>query len=282
MSEFTVSIVIPVYNRQNLIIDTLNSILKQTYNLWECIVVNDFSTDATELEVKKISAQDHRVKLINNTRSKGANGARNTGLEISKGDLICFFDSDNIMHSTYLEKKVVFLINNPQIDIVTSFSNVLNSDFVKVSEFDWITDGHILKDLIKGKTYVDTNSAMIRRKFITHSNYWDERCPSYQEFDFHIRLSEKVIYGYIPEILTDYFRRNTGTISSDKLKDLKGRIFILNKHKNVFIKYIGHKEYKNKLLSLENEIKPFYLLKDYSILCLFFKITIFRIFKKKH
>lgn len=269
--EKFVSIIIPTFNRAELIYYTINSIINQTHVFWECIVVDDYSTDQTEKIIESLYLKDNRIKYVKNQRSKGATGARNTGITYSKGEFICFFDSDDIMHSTNLEKKIVFLNNYPSIDIVTSYSNVLDANSFKVDSFCWITEGNILNDLISGKTYVDTNSAVLRKKLLENNVYWDENCPSYQEFDFHLRLSQNAIYGYIPEILIDYYRRGEGTISSDKIKDLKGRIFILNKFKKTYLKIIGRKAYNNKLIDLYKEIKGLNLFSNLYITGFYFK-----------
>ena len=266
-----VSIIIPTYNRASLIGKTIESIISQTYEDWECIIVDDYSTDETEKIIYNFCQNDNRIKFVKNQKSKGANGARNTGLEYSIGEFICFFDSDDIMNPKNLEKKIYYLLNNLNKDIVTSYSNVLNENGSKVDEFCWVTEGHILNDLILGKTYVDTNSALIRRKKLTNNLFWDEKCPSYQEFDFHIRVSHRAIYGFIPEFLIDYYRRKSGTISSDKIKDLKGRIFILNKFKELYLEIIGIEEYNKKKTLINKEIKGLNLSEKLYFIILSFK-----------
>src|SRR5690625_6511356 len=87
-----VSVVIPVYNRESLIADAVLSVLKQTYENFELIIVNDYSTDRTEEVIKGF--QDNRIRIILNQRGKGAQGARNTGLYAAKGEGVAVFDFD--------------------------------------------------------------------------------------------------------------------------------------------------------------------------------------------
>lgn len=104
MKEGLISIIIPTYNRAHYLRFTLQSIESQTYTNWECIVVDDGSTDDTEMLVQQF-LKDERFKFMKRpgTFSKGANSCRNYGLEHSKGEFIQWFDSDDVMLPQHLE-----------------------------------------------------------------------------------------------------------------------------------------------------------------------------------
>ncbi|HHW80208.1 MAG TPA: glycosyltransferase family 2 protein [Bacteroidales bacterium] len=113
-----VSIIIPTFNRETLIAETLESVINQTYTNWECIVVDDGSTDNTKGVVEEIASKEFRIKLLTRNRlPKGAPTCRNIGLENSKGEFINFFDSDDIMHREFLNYKVKLLME-PGVDFV--------------------------------------------------------------------------------------------------------------------------------------------------------------------
>ena len=97
----TVSIIIPTFNRGCLLEETLQSILKQTYTKWECIIVDDGSTDNTEKIVEKYIKSDSRIQYYKRpeTRKKGANSCRNYGFKLAKGEYINWFDSDDEMYN---------------------------------------------------------------------------------------------------------------------------------------------------------------------------------------
>ena len=105
-----VSIIIPIFNRENLIKETLDSILQQSYLNWECIIVDDGSTDKTIEVVRNYIKKDSRFNLFQRplNRLKGGNAARNFGFEKSKGQLIQWFDSDDIMLSNFITEKVKY------------------------------------------------------------------------------------------------------------------------------------------------------------------------------
>lgn len=103
-----VTIIIPTYNRAHLIGETLDSIIAQTYTNWECIVVDDGSTDTTDVLLNRYKNKDARFKYFvrSITQPKGANVCRNIGLDKAKGDYIVFFDSDDLMTIDHLKVKI--------------------------------------------------------------------------------------------------------------------------------------------------------------------------------
>jgi glycosyltransferase involved in cell wall biosynthesis len=246
MNNPLVSIIIPTYNRAHLIRETLDSILIQSYENWECIVVDDGSSDNTDDLLAEYIKKDNRFKYLINARTKGAQGARNTGLLNSKGDFIQFFDSDDIMYSHYLKMKMEAFNHNRDLDIVTSFSHVKNANNEIIDIFTWVTLGNVFEKLIRQHTYVDTNSALIKRE-IFNDYFLDENVPSFQELDLHIALSKKVNYGTVWEFLTAYYRRDVDTISSDKIKEKKGEIYNLLKFKKDYIEIIGSKQFNRRV-----------------------------------
>src|SRR5690606_6473581 len=106
--EPKVSIIIPTYNRCSLLGRTLDSVMSQTFSSWECIVVDDGSTDYTSEIMHFYTTIDGRIKYLvrPNHLSKGANSCRNYGFKMSRGSLIQWFDSDDLMLPLFLEIKV--------------------------------------------------------------------------------------------------------------------------------------------------------------------------------
>lgn len=246
MNNSLISIIIPTYNRAHLIIETLDSIVVQTYTNWECIVVDDGSTDGTDMLLNDYIKKDNRFKYLINERTKGAQGARNTGLLSSKGDFLQFFDSDNIMYPQHLKMKMDAFQQNADLDIITSFSHVKNANNAIIDIFTWKTSGFIFEKLIRQQTYVDTNSALIKKKVF--NNYLlDENVPSYQELDLHLDLSKNANYGMVWEFLTAYYRRDVDTISSNKIEEKKGEIYNLLKFKKDYIEIIGNNQFNKRV-----------------------------------
>lgn len=244
------SIIIPTYNRAHLISETLESIQAQTYQDWECLVVDDFSTDDTKELIKQFSLKDNRIKYLNNERNKGAQGARNTGILYAKGEYITFFDSDDTMLPERLEKQIRYLCKNVSIDICTCYSHLVNDKNETTGAFTWITKGNIIKKLLERTTYVDYNSAVLRKNIFDSAGLLDEDCPSYQEWDTYINIAQYAKFGTVHELLINYHQRNSGRISNDNQRELNGLIYIYSKHKELFIENLGITSFKNKLKNL--------------------------------
>ncbi|GAL67626.1 glycosyltransferase family 2 protein [Jejuia pallidilutea] len=123
-----VSIIIPIYNRAYLIEETINSIKAQSYTDWECIIVDDGSTDATVECVKALIEADNRFQLFERpkTITKGPSACRNYGFTKIKGDYVQFFDSDDIMHPEHLKLKINAIKDN---DFVVCKLRTFSGDF---------------------------------------------------------------------------------------------------------------------------------------------------------
>lgn len=226
-----ISIIIPSYNRAQLIKGTLKSIILQSSSEWECIVVDDFSTDDTKDIVLELGKQDKRISYYLNSHKKGAQGARNTGLDHAKFDWVLFFDSDNKMHQDFVETMLFTLDKSKEADVIACCSDIIDVDKgITGRIMNPRCNGNIHNNLFLGKSYVDFNQAIIRKKMLSEIGGLDEDCPSMQEWDTHIRLSKKAQYCMIDRRLIDYYIGGNDAISSNKKREVIGRLYILKKH----------------------------------------------------
>jgi glycosyltransferase involved in cell wall biosynthesis len=125
MNDSLLSIIIPAYNRADLIEETLESILGQTYTTWECILIDDCSTDDTFIVMKKFQKKDSRFKAFLRPieLNKGANSSRNYGFSKTKGKFIKWFDSDDIMLPNHLEIAYKIIASKDVDFVVTDLVN---------------------------------------------------------------------------------------------------------------------------------------------------------------
>ena len=105
-----VSIITPLYNSEEFIKDTVDSVLSQTYTNWEMIIVDDASTDKSVAIIQELIDGDDRVKLLRLSKNVGAAQARNRALELCSGRFIAFLDSDDIWYPEKLEKQLGFML----------------------------------------------------------------------------------------------------------------------------------------------------------------------------
>jgi glycosyltransferase involved in cell wall biosynthesis len=193
MSQPLVSIIIPTYNRAHLIQETLNSIQLQSYQNWECIIVDDGSTDASEEVITDFCKSDERFKYYKRPedKPKGANTCRNLGFEYSKGDLINWFDSDDVMFETFLEKKVKMLQSYPETAVVSS-------GFVKYNPLTHITSKQYNTDLkdtplnayANNELSLNTPTFLYKRAILNGISF-DENLSRAQDLDFTFRVISK-------------------------------------------------------------------------------------------
>ena len=112
MEENLVSIVVPVYNSEKFLKETIKTVTEQTYKNWELILVNDCSTDNSKSTIEKYAKEDNRIKVINLKENSGAAIARNTGIEQAKGKYLAFLDADDLWNKEKLKKQIKFLEAN--------------------------------------------------------------------------------------------------------------------------------------------------------------------------
>ena len=122
-----ISIVIPVYNRAYIIHRSLDSLLNQTYKDWECLIIDDYSSDNTKEIVDKYIQSDNRFVYYMNERTKGAQGARNTGVLKAHGEWVVMFDSDDYMLPTYLET-VVKIAEKQKNKVICCYGQIIEEE----------------------------------------------------------------------------------------------------------------------------------------------------------
>jgi glycosyltransferase involved in cell wall biosynthesis len=167
----SVSVVVPCYNQAKYLDLCLNSILKQTYNNWECIIINDGSTDNTIEIAKSWITKDNRFRLINQI-NKGLSKARNIGIKSAKGEFILPLDSDDYISDNYIEECITSFNQNKTIKLVYgkgekfgaengpwtlqnySFKKLLNSNMIFCAgmfrKADWFLTGGYDESLLNG------------------------------------------------------------------------------------------------------------------------------------
>lgn len=226
LSQPLVSIIIPTYNRAHLIGETLDSVLVQTYTNWECIIVDDGSTDNTDAVVGAYVQKDARFKYYHrpDTHLPGGNGARNYGFEVSKGEFVNWFDSDDLMHPEKLEKKVQSFKTH-KVDLVVSKSEYFNSD-KETYGYNFISEDINFESFSMGNVTWITNDFMIRREIALQTTF-NENLRAGQEYNYVCKvllLTDNVFF--INEVLTNR-RYHEGSIGvkrrSERLKYFQTR-----------------------------------------------------------
>ena len=165
-----ISVIIPTYNRGKSIIQSINSVLDQTYHNLEILIVDDCSTDDTEYLISKID--DPRVKYIKLKENKGASFARNIGIKISTGKYITFQDSDDIYKANKIEKQYINLIKkNSDFDfckICLHINNSFKVIFPRQYQQRSIAKKKIIEELCNGN-FISTQSILVKNTVIKNN-----------------------------------------------------------------------------------------------------------------
>ena len=225
-----VSVIIPTYNRAGLIARSAQSVLNQTYDNLELIIVDDGSSDDTEDVVKKLN--DSRVIYIKQT-NQGACAARNNGIARARGELIAFQDSDDVWHDDKLERQIKTM-KETGADVV--ICNIIYHYSKKMCME--VADRHFSKGFIE-KSVVPLGicpQMLLCKSEILKVNQFDVEMPRYQDFELLLRMQKKCSFYYDNIALVDYYIQDD-SISKDGKKLLKAWNIILNKHTDFFERY---------------------------------------------
>jgi len=224
-----VSVIIPTYNGAHLIGRAIQSVLNQTYQDFEIIVVDDASTDNTEELVK--SFNDGRIQYNRHEKTKGAAAARNTGIKFARGDYIAFQDSDDEWLPEKLEKQIkVFGNTSSKVGVVyTGFWRIENDTKTYIPS-SRITqkEGSIHWSLLE-TNFIGTPAAMVKKECLLRAGTFDERLPRLQDWELWIRISKYYCFKCIDEPLVIAYYQ-PGRISSDRSALIKASKLLLGKH----------------------------------------------------
>lgn len=225
-SPASVSVVIPTYNRADVLGRAIESVLDQSLPVLEVIVVDDESTDSTGDLVAGL--QDDRIVYLRHERRRGASAARNTGIRACRGEWVAFLDSDDEWRLSKAERQVGMLDAFPDLDAMyCSFERVDDGSRRVVKA----PAGADLKDLLLARQYVITLSTlMVKREVIVSVGMFDESLPSYQDTDLFLRLVSSARFGYLDDVLVVQDVNRGDRITGDLELRVRGYRRILDKH----------------------------------------------------
>lgn len=219
-NNFLVSIIIATYNRAELLSETIISVIEQSYINWECIIVDDGSTDNTNEIVANFIQKDKRIRYFNRPKNipKGPNGSRNYGIEKSIGSYIMSLDSDDWILPEHLEEKVKIFKSNLEIEAVLSKTIMVNNskEIIEKENRTKLSD-NLLEDFIILKVSWYMHDIMWKRSFLDGKILYNENLLKWLDRDFHIRrLVEKPNIFLVDKYLSLYrIHENSNSLNSD-------------------------------------------------------------------
>lgn len=217
--EELVSIIVPVYNSERFINDTIKTVKEQTYENWELLLINDCSTDNSKKIIEKYIKEDKRIKLIDLESNSGAATARNTGINKSNGKYVAFLDADDLWDNKKLEKQIKFMKENNYTFTFTGYEfadeeGKGNGKIVRVP--NKINYKQALKNTTIWTSTVIFDVQKLGKELIQMPNV-----KRGQDTATWWKVLKKIDNAYgINEVLS-YYRRTNESLSANKLKALK-------------------------------------------------------------
>ena len=205
-----IAVIIPTYNAEKFIQQTLNSVLNQTVAPDEIIVIDDGSTDQTIYQVQKFNC------TLLTQENKGAASARNLGIKHSKSDWIAFLDSDDLWEKTRIEKLKAHLVTNSTVDIIANneFEGPLGGPYIKKNLHLYFDKSKPLFYQLWRGCFLSTSAVAVKRDKILTIGGMDEKLRSAQDYDLWLRLAKAgAQLDFINEYLSYYIIRK-GSITT--------------------------------------------------------------------
>lgn len=205
-----VSVIIPVYNGEKTIRETIESVFQQTFTDWELLVINDGSTDAT-LDILS-QLEDPRIQIFSYPNARQA-ASRNRGLERATGAYIAFLDADDLWTTDKLELQFKALQAHPDAAFAYSWTDYIDegSNFLH-SGRHITTNGNVYGELIVNNFVENGSNPLIRREVFEKVGVFDEALPPAEDWDLWLRIAQYYPFVAVPAV--GVFYRVTATSSS--------------------------------------------------------------------
>jgi len=231
----TVTVIIPTYNRAELVPLAIQSALNQTYRHLEIIVIDDGSTDNTKEVVENFIKRDNRVIYIQHETNKGVSAARNTGIRQAHGEYIAFLDSDCRWLPKKIEKQLDIFregdknlgaVSSGEVRILLNSKEIINREGV---------GNRLHKKLLVGSYWPGGPSAMLIKKVcFKKAGLFDESLSYGEDRDLYIRIAKHFNYAAVFEPLIEEDRRAIDRISSNSALKYAGKMRLLEKYEKEF------------------------------------------------
>ena len=237
-----VSVIIPTYNRAHLIDKAINSVLSQTYQDYEIIIVDDASTDNTKEVVKDFT--DSRISYIFHTNNLDISAARNSGIKASQGKYIALLDSDDEWLPEKLDKQInKFEKESLKIGVIYTGSYYIDEKGNQIRKVHVpIKEGYIYEDLLRAGGYLCLSSTLIKRECFKKVGLFDENLPPCEDLDMWIRIAKYYKFSYIKDLLVAT-RIHNNQITNDSEALIEG----IKKIQVKYNKELGKRPYSNSI-----------------------------------
>ncbi len=224
-----VSVIIPTYNRADMLKRAVVSVLKQSYQNFEIIVVDDNSHDNTKDVVNNFD--DTKISYIKNKTNLGASAGRNIGIKKAKYDHIAFLDDDDEWLPKKIEKQVRLLSSLPK-DYCGVYCGIARyKNGVQISVQNPIYEGDIFEELLYENHIGSTSCVLVKKSALVDVGGFNEDLPASQDLELYLRLAEKYKFKAVKKILLKYHLHDNEQIKDDLRAYLQAKKYVYKKYK---------------------------------------------------
>jgi glycosyltransferase involved in cell wall biosynthesis len=223
-----VSVIIPTCNRAHLLPSALKSVLQQSLQNIEVIVVDDHSADDTLKVIEEFD--DSRLRCVARKERGGGAVARNTGIAAARGKYIAFLDDDDTWISEKLSRQLEVFSGAPSVGLVyTGVRHINQQNGLTIKTAVPSKRGRLYRGLLADNFIGTTSSVMVRREALEHCGYFDPELPSCQDWDLYLRISSKYAIDFVSETMVNFYI-HPFRITRDLGARIRGRERILKKY----------------------------------------------------
>lgn len=224
------SVIIPCYNCEKYIQETVNSVLKQKYTDFEIILIDDCSTDNTLSIIKEYQKKDARIRVFFNEKNIGVALTRNKGVEVANADYIAFLDSDDVWYEEKLEIQMQYMLTHENVDMTATSYELYDGEMInKINTYE--IPENINYNMMLYENVIGLSTVIMKKKVFSVFKMSNEYMHEDYELWLKLLKNDYVIIG-IREVLVKY-RVFQDSRNSNKFKSLKERIKILYYEENM-------------------------------------------------
>lgn len=247
-----ISIIIPIYNSCEYLLNTLKSLEAQSYHHYEIILINDGSTDNSLKILEEYKRKNNRV-ILYNQKNMGVSAARNKGIELSKGEFVTFLDSDDLYSSSFLEKMLSKQMKKNADVVYCGYNRISISGKIKVMPC-LFKEKDILNLYFQPNGYFHFSGMLIRKSILLEKQiYFEVDLNISEDLLFTVQLLNNCSFYCVKEHLFNYIQRQNSVMSSvwsknKWISDIKGREKIL-----LYLNNNYNKNDKKEIIQLASE-----------------------------
>jgi len=252
MDEPLISIIVATRNREDLLPRSIESLIKQTYQNIEIVIVDDSSTDNTPIIIDNLKKIDPRIISLHSERNIGPGGARNLGITESKGDYIAIMDDDDIAYPERLEVQMEAMSRNPNVGLVFSLVEIVDGQYQVIRIHpDLLVKGDFPREpkdvfnlIYLNYCYIPNTTLFFRRQVLEDTRYIEDHWLG-EDWFLILQLSAQGIrvLGVNQPLVKLYRAKDRiGLLTSPTANQYRQKIQLLNKMRN-WLKSVGIKEY---------------------------------------